>query len=78
MAGIIPDEGPAVVTIERAAEVLGIGRSTAYKMIREGSFPVRVITVGPKRRVVPLALLERFLLGDEQPTEITSALRGVA
>lgn len=60
MAGVIPEQGSAVVTIERAAEILGIGRATAYRLIAQGDFPVPTLHIGKLHRV-PVAGLERFL-----------------
>lgn len=60
---VIPETGAATLTLDEAARVLGIGRSTAYELVQRGEFPVRVLKVG-KRRVVPKVLLERFLLGE--------------
>lgn len=63
MTVVIPDEGAAVVSIERAAEILSIGRSTAYRMLREGTFPIAPVQVG-KRRLYPLWRIEEFLRGE--------------
>lgn len=41
-----------------ASEILGIGRSTAYGMLQEGTFPVRVLKVGKKYRVSRADLLK--------------------
>lgn len=52
---------PATCSVEQAAHALGVSRPHAYNEIRAGRFPVRVITVGGKRRVVTadiLSLLE--------------------
>ncbi|MFE5566614.1 helix-turn-helix transcriptional regulator [Amycolatopsis japonica] len=49
-----------------AARVLGIGRTTAYRLAREGTFPVPVKRVGRNYRVV-VARLEEFLELDEEP-----------
>lgn len=62
---VIPETGAATVTLERAAEILGIGRSTAFELVRRGEFPVRVVEIG-RRRMVPLVHIERFLLGDDE------------
>src|SRR5437879_2185581 len=49
---VIPDPSDrAVVTAEEAFEHLGIDRSTGYKAIRDGTFPVPVIRVGRIIRV---------------------------
>jgi hypothetical protein len=53
---------PAVVDVSTAARALGIAPSTAYEWIRIGQFPVQVISVRGRRRVVTAGLLH--LLGD--------------
>jgi len=49
-----------VLDLVTAGEWLGIGRSLAYRLAREGRFPVPVLALG-RRRVVPKAALERLL-----------------
>ena len=49
-----------VTDIERAGEILGIGRTNAYELARSGAFPVKVVRVG-RRYLVPVAGLLRFL-----------------
>ena len=46
------------VTVEEAAQFLGISRSTAYEAVRRGELPV--IRIG-RRYVVPRQALERML-----------------
>jgi len=55
-------QGPqrAVISAEQAFAQLGIDRSTGYKAIRNGTFPVPVIRVGRLIRV-PVAPLRRLL-----------------
>lgn len=43
-------------TVETAASILGIGKTTAYDLIRRGDFPVQVLHLGG-RKVVPVAPL---------------------
>ncbi len=50
------------LTVEEAAQVLGIGRSCAYEAARQGQIPV--VRVG-RRFVVPRAALEEFLQGKD-------------
>ncbi len=52
-------------TVSVAAVRLGVDRLTAYKSIREGTFPVPVIRVG-RRILVPTAALDRLLEGAEE------------
>lgn len=40
-----------------AAEVLGIGRTTTFDLIRKGTFPIRVLRLGKKMRVSRADLL---------------------
>lgn len=48
----------ATVTVEEAAQILGVGRSTAYESARTGDLPT--IAFG-RRLVVPVAKLRRML-----------------
>jgi excisionase family DNA binding protein len=56
---------PATVNVSTAARALGIGRDKAYALIRDGRFPVRVLTLGDTVRV-PTADLWK-LLGVGEP-----------
>jgi hypothetical protein len=42
----------ATTDVETAGAILGIGRTKAYEMVREGSFPVPVLRMG-RRVLVP-------------------------
>ncbi len=46
------------LTVEEAAQVLGISRSTAYEAVRRGDLPS--IRIG-RRYVIPRLVLERML-----------------
>ena len=46
-------------TIEDAAEVIGVSRSTMYELVRDGR--VRTVHISERKRVIPLVELERFL-----------------
>jgi Helix-turn-helix domain len=52
---------PVMVDLLTAARVLGIGRTTAYTLAREGEFPCPLVRVGGAYRVPTLGLLR--LLG---------------
>jgi hypothetical protein len=65
---------PAAVDLATAGRALGIGRTKAFELAREGKFPVKVLQVGPKYRVPRTALLEALdidpaaaVSGDPQP-----------
>lgn len=51
---------PAMITLEHAARVLGIGRTKAYELAQADQFPVDVRRIGARYRV-PTAPLLRFL-----------------
>lgn len=57
------NEAKATVTIEEAAEILGIGRGSAYEAARRGEIPT--LKIG-KRLLVPKAQLERMLRGEKE------------
>jgi hypothetical protein len=59
-----PDDRP-VVSAEEAFRELGIDRTTGYRAIREGSFPVEVIRIGRAIRV-PTISLRRLLFGGDR------------
>jgi hypothetical protein len=46
--------------VPTAGEILGIGRTKAYEMAKNGDFPVRVLRIG-RRYVVPIASLIKLL-----------------
>lgn len=48
---------PPTIDIPAAAKVLGIGRTLAYQLVRAGEFPVPVLRLGARYRVVTSALL---------------------
>jgi hypothetical protein len=48
------------VDVETAGAVLGIGRTSAYRLVRCGEFPVRVLRIG-RRYLVPTAELLALL-----------------
>lgn len=56
---------PAVVDLMTAARVLRIGRTTAYALARDNSFPCPVLRVGGEYRVPVVGLLR--VLGVDPP-----------
>jgi hypothetical protein len=56
---------PAAIDIGTAAEVLGIGRSAAYELVRCGKWPTPVLRLGKLIRIPTRPLLE--LLGERRP-----------
>ena len=63
------------MSVDQAARELGIGRSLAFELARNGRFPVPVLRLG-HRLVVPIEPLERLLSGRapaEDPAEPVAA-----
>lgn len=56
---------PQVVDLLTAAGLLGIGRTTAYQLARNGRFPVPVVRIGARCKVPTEPLLD--LLGRPSP-----------
>jgi hypothetical protein len=67
-------DGPPTVSLLTAAAAIGIGRTKAYELARQGKFPVTVTRVGAIYRV-PVAGLLRFLNASEatDPTAPTAS-----
>lgn len=63
---------PPTISIRAAADVLGIGHSSAYAAARNDDFPVPVIRIGG-RIVVPTKPLLDLLGLDSLPTNEVSA-----
>jgi predicted DNA-binding transcriptional regulator AlpA len=65
---------PVVVDLVTAASALGIGRTTAYGMVRTGRWPTPVFRLGNRIRVPTAPLLE--LLGLSTAGGETAVSRG--
>ncbi|MGW4958206.1 helix-turn-helix domain-containing protein [Nonomuraea sp. NPDC004186] len=61
---------PPTLDLMTAAQVLGIGRTTAYSLAKRGEFPVHVIRIGDLYRVSTGDLLQllRGSSSEETPT----------
>ena len=55
-----------VTDVVTAGDILGIGRSVTYELVKSGTFPAPLIPVGT-RHVVPVAGLLRILRLDPAP-----------
>jgi excisionase family DNA binding protein len=51
------------VSIEEAALLLGESRSTVYRAVKSGSFPLPVVRIGERLRV-PRSAIERLIAGE--------------
>lgn len=61
--GLLDFKSCATVSLAEAALVLGIHRSTAWELYKRGEFPVPVLRLGSRLRVVKKQLA-RYLDGD--------------
>jgi predicted DNA-binding transcriptional regulator AlpA len=68
---------PGVLSLKQAGQRLGIAESTAYDLVKRGQFPVPVIKIGGRNRVLK-AVLDRFLAGEDLAPAATSSSRGPA
>jgi len=64
------NELPLTLTVEEAAELLGIGRSVAYRAVQTGEIPA--IRIG-RRLLVPRARLLELLGEPGQPIQVSAA-----
>jgi hypothetical protein len=67
-----PDEiraWPATVDVPTAGRAFGIGRDEAYRLVREGHFPVHVLRLGRYLRVTRAAVLDALGISDQPPSQ---------
>jgi predicted DNA-binding transcriptional regulator AlpA len=62
---------PAVVDVVTAAEVLGIGRTVAYELVRTDRFPTPVLRVGRQIKIPTAYLIELLGLSTEPATTLS-------
>lgn len=55
---------PVAVDLRTAAKALGIGSTTAYRLIREGQFPCPIIRVGKRYRIPTIDLMRALGIED--------------
>jgi len=58
---------PAVIDVSTASRILGIGRTTAYELVRSGRWPTRILTLGRLIRVPTAELVTLVALHGEAP-----------
>jgi predicted DNA-binding transcriptional regulator AlpA len=72
------DDLPPVVDVPTAGEILGVGRTCAYELVRSGRWPTPVLHLGRLIRIptTPLiALLTGSTSGANNELEVGSAAR---
>ena len=70
------DALPVMFGLQTAARALGIGKNQAYRLLRDGQFPVRVITVCGRHKVSRFDLLRYLGAESVQGSEVRT-LRSV-
>ena len=61
---------PAVVDVVTAGEVLGIGRSVAYELVRTDRFPTPVLRVGRQIKIPTAYLIDLLGLSTDARTPL--------
>lgn len=72
------DDLPPVVDVPTAGEILGVGRSCAYELVRSGQWPTPVLHLGRLIRIPTTPLVDLLLGGTNQAdvrTEVSHAAR---
>jgi predicted DNA-binding transcriptional regulator AlpA len=59
---------PVTVDVQTAGRAFGIGRDQAYRLAREGQFPVPVLRLGRYLRVTRAAVLDALGIEDATPS----------
>ena len=57
---------PAVVDVVTAGEILGVGRSVAYELVRTNRFPTPVLRVGRQIKIPTVYLIDLLRLSTEE------------
>jgi len=59
---------PAVIDVETAGRLLGLGRSAAYQLVKDGAWPTPVLRLGRRWRVLTAPLLALLGLDALEPS----------
>lgn len=59
---------PAVIDVETAGRLLGLGRSAAYQLVKDGDWPTPVLRLGRRWRVLTAPLLALLGIDGVQPS----------
>ena len=54
---------PSTLTVPQAAQVLGIGRTLAYELVRTGAWPTPIVRAGKLIKIPTAPLLELLATG---------------
>jgi predicted DNA-binding transcriptional regulator AlpA len=61
---------PAVVDVVTAGQVLGIGRTVAYELVRTNRFPTPVLRVGRQIKIPTAYLIDLLALSTDARTSL--------
>jgi excisionase family DNA binding protein len=61
----IPWQERAALSVEHAAEILGLSRKNAYNLVAAGR--IRAVKIGDKRLIVPVAEIRRLINLEPSP-----------
>lgn len=59
-----PAQLPSLLDVPEAAQILGIGRTLAYELVRTNQWPTPVIRVGRLIKIPPGPLIDLVLTGE--------------
>ena len=62
---------PTVVDLVTAARMLGIGRTVAYRLVRQGQWPTPVLRLGHQIKVPSAPLLELLGLSTDSTPDLS-------
>jgi excisionase family DNA binding protein len=57
---------PAVLNLVQAAALLGLGRTTAYRLVHEGQWPTPVLWLGSRIKIPTQPLLDLLASGTQR------------
>jgi excisionase family DNA binding protein len=63
LPAIEPGALPPMLTVPQAAQVLGIGRTLAYELVRTGAWPTPIVRAGKLIKIPTAPLLELLATG---------------
>ena len=66
---------PAVIDVETAGRLLGLGRSAAYQLVKDGGWPTPVLRLGRRWRVLTAPLLALLGIDGLEPSAAGATLQ---
>lgn len=66
---------PAVLDVETAGRLLGLGRSAAYQLVKDGAWPSPVLRLGRRWRVLTAPLLALLEIEGAETSAVDATLR---